>query len=183
MYGDHGATLMTPKAISSRFAPRSIQVRISSDQGIYAICAHNELWSDQLAVYAQALSNAAHTFHTPMQNQLLAPRARCTSNLCRTVLRKPIPVSCGKSATTEDRPSAKRTPWYGNPAFSGMLTPSSLKARRLSGMRLSRQALSMGGTADSISRMENPSSRNAIDARPAGPPPRTQTSAVGKVSM
>jgi 2-polyprenyl-6-methoxyphenol hydroxylase-like FAD-dependent oxidoreductase len=75
--------------------------------------------------------------------------ARSTSNLCRTVLRKPIAVPFGKSATTEDRSSAKRTPWYGNPAFAGMLTPSSLKARRLSGMRPSPQALSIGGTADS----------------------------------
>jgi hypothetical protein len=58
---------MTPEAISPHFAPRPIQARVSSDQGVYAVCAYNQLRSDQLAMYAQAVSDDAHTFHTPMQ--------------------------------------------------------------------------------------------------------------------
>src|ERR1035437_1647755 len=117
------------------------------------------------------VTRAPHAIRTP------ASAARSTIMLCRIVRRRPNPWPWGKAASTEAPRSQKRMPRNGRAPAASRSMPSEWAAARPSGMMPSPQALSIGGMEQSARVTSKPRWRAAMAAaRPAGPPPITNTS-------
>src|SRR5580692_6891913 len=97
---------------------------------------------------------------------------------CRVVLRTASPTPReGNSASAETPELKKRTPRKGYPSRCFNVIPIPCSASRPSGISPSPQVLSIGAALASATITRKPHCRAAIAAaRPAGPPPITNTS-------
>src|SRR3984893_9614039 len=96
---------------------------------------------------------------------------------CRSVRRIPYAVPRGNAASAFAPSLTKRIPRNGYASPSGIVMPRWCRASTPSGISPSPQGLSIGGTAPSARTTLKPRRRAAMAvARPAGPPPITNTS-------
>src|ERR1700735_2102952 len=89
-----------------------------------------------------------------------------------------------KFSVTETPAEMKRIPRNGNPSFKSKEIPRRRSDATVSGIRPSPQALSTGGLAPSATVTEKPLVRSSMEAaKPAGPPPTTNTSTFGFIPI